>query len=276
MSNGESLGHEIRRESNGNDPATLERRSDAIRADVGQTLDALQRNYSPGALLDRSIDLFKEHGGELGANLGRSVKQNPVPALLTLVGIGWMMISEHRDTDRYREHDYDPYDDEDVYVTDTSTGLREGESSGDTTLARSDDGDGSGDGVKEKLGAVREKMRDAKESAMDSVRSGRRRLSEGSHRAKDRAAYRARRARDGLENMLDEQPFVVGAVGIALGALIGAVLPESEREDRMLGQVRDLALDRAKQEIGTRGHEQASGGARDVHEERPENQQRAM
>jgi hypothetical protein len=137
--NGESLGHEIRRESIANDPATLERRSDAIRADVGQTLDALQRNYSPGALLDRSIDLFKEHGGELGANLGRSVKQNPMPALLTLVGIGWMMVSQNRDTsDRYREHDYyDPYDDEDLYVADP---LAEGEisgaagSSGDTTV----------------------------------------------------------------------------------------------------------------------------------------------
>jgi ElaB/YqjD/DUF883 family membrane-anchored ribosome-binding protein len=252
MSNGESFGHEIRRESQANDPATLERRSDAIRADVGQTLDALQRNYSPGALLDRSIDLFKEHGGELGANLGRSVKQNPVPALLTLIGIGWMMVSQHRDTsDRYREEDYDLYDEDDVYVPESEISRAAG-TSGDTTVGRSD-----GDGVKEKLGAVRDKVRGAR----NSMRSGRRRLSESSHRAKDRAAYRARRARDGFENMLDEQPFVVGAVGIALGALIGAVLPESEREDRMLGQARDRALDRAK-EIGARGYEQASGKAR--------------
>jgi ElaB/YqjD/DUF883 family membrane-anchored ribosome-binding protein len=255
MNNGENLGHEIRRESNANDPATLERRSDALRADVGQTLDALQRNYSPGALLDRSIDLFKEHGGEIGANLGRSVKQNPVPALLTLVGIGWMMVSQNRDrSDWYGEHDYDPYGDGDLYVSDTSTGLSEGELSGEAGNS------GDGEGVKEKLGAVRDKVRDARDSAMGSMRSGRRRLSEGSHRAKDRAAYRARRARDGFENMLDEQPFVVGAVGIALGALIGAVLPESEREDRMLGQVRDRALDRAK-ESGTRAYEQASGKA---------------
>jgi ElaB/YqjD/DUF883 family membrane-anchored ribosome-binding protein len=258
MSNGESLGHEIRRESNANDPATLERRSDAIRADVGQTLDALQRNYSPGALLDRSIDLVKEHGGELGANLGRSVKQNPVPALLTLVGIGWMMVSQNRDTsDRYREYDDD---DEDVHVAYTPTALPEGEIPG-AADTRATPSNGGGHGVKEKLGAVREKVRGARDSAKDSMRSGRRRLSEGSHRAKDRAAYRARRARDGFENMLDEQPFVVGAVGIALGALIGAALPESEREDRMLGRARDRALDRAK-EIVSRGHEQASGNAR--------------
>ena len=259
MNNGESLGQEIRRESNVNDPATLERRSDALRADVGQTLDALQRNYSPGALLDRSLDLVKEHGGEFGANLGRSVKQNPVPALLALVGIGWMMVSQNRDRsgDWYGEHDDGPYyDDEEVYVAETSTGLPEGEMLGGNYGERS-----AGDGVKEKLGAAREKVRDAKNSAMDSMRSGRRRLSERSHRTRDRAAYRARRARDGFENMLDEQPFVIGAVGIALGALIGAVLPESEREDRMLGQVRDRTLDRAK-EIGTRAYEQASGNAR--------------
>jgi ElaB/YqjD/DUF883 family membrane-anchored ribosome-binding protein len=257
-SNNESLGREIRRESNANDPATLERRSDAIRADVGQTLDALQRNYSPGALLDRSIDLFKEHGGELGANLGRSVKQNPVPALLTLVGIGWMMVSQNRQSsDGYREYDHEPYDDEDayldedVYLADTSIGPRDGEMPGES--------EGDNEGVKEKLRAAREKVRDAKDSTRDSMRSARRRLSERSHRAKNRAAYRARRTRDGFERMLDEQPFVIGAVGVALGALIGAVLPESEREDRMLGEARDRALDRAK-EIGARGVEQASSG----------------
>lgn len=246
--NGEGLGDEIRRESDANDPATLERRSDAIRADVGQTLDALQRNYSPGALLDRSIDLVKEHGGELSANLGRSVKHNPVPALLTLVGIGWMMVSQNRDrSDRYRAHDHG---DEDIYVSDdTSTGLPE--------TARSN---GDGHGVKEKLEAARDKVRGAKDSAKETMRSGRQRLSEGSHRARDRAAYRARRARDGFEHMLDEQPFVVGAVGIALGALIGAVLPESEREHRMLGPARDRILDRAKEDVGSPPrHEQTSG-----------------
>jgi hypothetical protein len=116
MNNGESIGQEVRRESRVNDPASLERRSDAIRADVGQTLDALQRNYSPGALLDRSLDLLKEHGGELSTNLGRSVKQNPMPALLTLVGVGWMMYSQNRPPPRdYRDDDYDRYGGTDPY-----------------------------------------------------------------------------------------------------------------------------------------------------------------
>jgi ElaB/YqjD/DUF883 family membrane-anchored ribosome-binding protein len=184
-----------------------------------------------------------------------------VPALLTLVGIGWMMISQNRDTsDRYLDEDDGLYEDEEFYYAEISADLPEGGLSGDMTAADSD----SDGGVREKLGAARDKARHAKDSAMDSMRRSRRRLAARSHRAKDRATYGARRARDGMERMLDEQPFVVGAVGIALGALIGAVLPESEREDRMLGQARDRALDRAR-EIGARGAEQASREARQTH-----------
>jgi ElaB/YqjD/DUF883 family membrane-anchored ribosome-binding protein len=131
--------------------------------------------------------------------------------------------------------------------------------------------DTDGGGVKEKLGAAGDKLRDAKDSAADSVRgakdsamnsmrSGAHRVSEGSHRAADRARRESRRAREGFQTMLEEQPFVIGALGIALGAVIGALLPESEREDRMLGQARDRVLDRAK-DLGARGYEQVRGKA---------------
>ena len=282
MNNGENLGAGVRQDATTDDPATLERRSDAIRADMGQTLDALQRNYSPGRLLDRSLDLFKEHGGELGTNLGRSVKQNPMPVLLTMVGVGWMIWSQTRQPPgaSYDGGDYDRHDgaDSDDYATTSAAAVSGGAygataaygetgyadasyEGGSTAAGASDDGaGGAGSAVKEKLGVAGDKLRGAKDSALESVRGGASRVSQGSRRAAGRAREQSRRAGQGFQTLLEEQPLVVGALGVALGAIIGAVLPESEREDRMLGEARDRVLDRAK-ELGTRGYEEVRGKA---------------
>ena len=75
------------------DPATLEREIDQTRANMDRTLGALERKFSPGQLLDQAMEFARENGGEFANNLGRSVKENPVPALLTAVGIAWMAAS---------------------------------------------------------------------------------------------------------------------------------------------------------------------------------------
>ena len=80
----------------GKDPATLEREIDQTRADMNQTLGALERKFSPGQLLDQAISFSKEHGGDFATNLSQSVRENPMPALLTAVGIVWMVASSNR------------------------------------------------------------------------------------------------------------------------------------------------------------------------------------
>ncbi|WP_456305768.1 hypothetical protein, partial [Falsiroseomonas oryziterrae] len=46
-------------------------------------------------------------------------------------------------------------------------------------------------------------------------------------------------ARRSLEEMFESQPLLVGAVGLALGATLGAILPPTETENRLLGEQRD-------------------------------------
>ena len=38
-----------------------------------------------------------------------------------------------------------------------------------------------------------------------------------------------------------------GGLAVALGALLGALIPSTEYEDKIVGQVRDRAIERAKQ-----------------------------
>lgn len=51
-----------------------------------------------------------------------------------------------------------------------------------------------------------------------------------------------------------EQPLLLGAVGMAIGAVVAALLPSSETEDELLGEVSDRTFERAKQK-GTEQYE---------------------
>ncbi|RAI25746.1 hypothetical protein CH338_31095, partial [Rhodoplanes elegans] len=52
-------------------------------------------------------------------------------------------------------------------------------------------------------------------------------------------ADQASHAQAGLMRIVREQPLVVGAVGLALGALIGAAMPRSRTEDQLMGEAAD-------------------------------------
>ena len=76
-----------------------------------------------------------------------------------------------------------------------------------------------------------------------------------------------RRIQDSLADLFAQQPLLIGAIGLAIGAGIAASMPRSDTEDRLLGTTADEARRRgealweqAKQrgsEIATRGMEEA-------------------
>ena len=56
------------------------------------------------------------------------------------------------------------------------------------------------------------------------------------------------RAQEGFGKVLEEQPLVLGAVGLAVGALLGSLLPSTRREDETFGPTRDQVLAAAREE----------------------------
>ena len=61
------------------------------------------------------------------------------------------------------------------------------------------------------------------------------------------AGAHSRRAGYAVVSTVEQRPLLFGGLAVAIGALIAAVLPSTEYEDRIVGQVRDRAVERARQ-----------------------------
>jgi ElaB/YqjD/DUF883 family membrane-anchored ribosome-binding protein len=247
------------------DPATLEREIDQTRANMDRTLGALERKFSPGQLLDQAMEFARENGGEFANNLGRSVKENPVPALLTAVGIAWMVVSSNRPKpsladaydDRYARDDLNAVDFDDTGYEDDAGDQKEGLTDKAQRLKASAEGS---------LSEAGQRVKSAAERARQKLAGTKDTVSAGLRRSSGTAQFQTQRVREGFNSLLTEQPLLLGALGIAVGAAIGAALPATEQEDRLFGSARDKALSEVKQR-GTETYEQVRDKANAVGEE---------
>ena len=201
------------------DPSDLEREASEIRANMDRTLDALERRFDPGQLLDRSLNYLRDHGGEFTRSIGETVKENPVPVLLTAAGLAWLITSSLGARSKASEPFSDPYSDE--------TNLRER----------------FGEAAQESAVAAKRGWR-----ATGTAASGR------VAQAMSATRVRARQAQDRARVLMDEQPLVLGALALAAGAIVGAALPTTRYENRTVGPVRNRTLEKAKA-IGERQYE---------------------
>ena len=273
---------------NTSDPASIERDLDQTRSRLGTHLSELQDRLSPGQVLDDLMGYFRgSEGAEFGRSLLANVRGNPMPAALTGIGLAWLMASNPRaaapaDAEasgqqfgklgphlygredygatmlRIREveqgvvraadepeHDYSTRLDE---ARGQAVGLaRHAQESTETFAAR----------VRDALAAAQEAVASTTSSARDQV--GGAVSSAGStvqgalHSAAGAMSQGGQAASQASANLvaaLTESPVLLGALGLAAGALLGALLPQSDQEEAALGgiagQARTTATDLAK------------------------------
>lgn len=63
---------------------------------------------------------------------------------------------------------------------------------------------------------------------------------------RDRLESARERTQHQMASAVEERPLLLGGLAVAIGALIGAVMPPTHYEDRTVGQMRDRAVERAK------------------------------
>lgn len=72
-------------------PEEWEREIERTRADIDRTLAALQYRLSRAALIDRVLRTTRDEGGAFVAGIGRTVRDNPIPALVLGAGLAWLV-----------------------------------------------------------------------------------------------------------------------------------------------------------------------------------------
>lgn len=232
--------------------STEEIRRDIARTqrEMSSTIDEIQYRLSPDHLKQQTKESIRRAGVNTSRSVTNKVKSNPLGAAMVGVGL-WLM---------FRDDD----DSNDIYASDYSRRYS-GDFDFETSRVNRDFEYGidssRGVSMKNKVG---DKMESAKDSVGDAVDAARDRVSGAMHAAGDsaheladqagerarmmrmQAMYGVRRARNSGRELLTDNPLVAGLAAVAFGALIGAMLPETERENQMFGEKSDEITDRAK------------------------------
>lgn len=226
-------------------PEELEREIDQKRERIEDLVGALESRLSPGQLFDQALSYTKGHSGEFAHNLGNTLKANPVPAVLTSVGLLWLALGQNRTP----------------APATTGTPLKDKLSGALDSVANS--AGQTRDSLNRGSHDVRDKVTGLGDTVSAKASQTGERLSDTAAQAKDTLADQAQQLKGGFDTLLREQPLVVGALGIALGALLGAALPRTQAEDRTLGKHSDKLTAKAKK-VASSGYEQVSAAGRDV------------
>lgn len=223
------------------------------RADMSETVDAIQDRLSPQNLKDQAKDRVKEatvgKAQEAGSGIVDTIKANPLPAALTGIGLGWLLASarrqnstrsQYRDVSRYRTptNEYAPkvreYPIEDGYEEDN------GSSAGEVLGHARDKAGETATHAKDKAGDLAGRAQNGASDLGSRTR-------EKAGQLGSQARHQAGRAGGGFQRMLDENPLAVGAVAVGAGAAIGLAIPETSKEHEVMGEARDTVVEKGKE-----------------------------
>ncbi len=235
--------------------ADLERDVRQSRAQVEDTLDAIQDRLSPGQWMDQVAHYVRDNGGDFARNFGHVVRQNPVPAALVGVGLVWMMLGSRRRNGQEPATAPEDYFDPDWPEVGAGPG-QFGSEADEPTAGLNEAAESSWRAAKRAGGRMGRFADSARERAASMGAS----VGEQARRTGAQARHYRGRAREGFLHTLQRQPLVLGALGLAAGAVLGAALPATRREDELMGETSDH-LKQGAWAAGREGYARAEAAA---------------
>ncbi len=263
-------------DNDSNDPAQIRAEIEQTRARLGQTIDQIQERLSPARLKQQTKETIRD--ATIGkveemtnraeyevkswrSKIVQSVKENPVPAALIGVGLGWLIMADNN-------HDEHPYaDDRQRPYTGGSTYYPASTRYTDSGASQRSARDSARDLVQEGQERINETMDEVRSRASEMAHTVQDRVSETTesvrhsaeearHQAQETAVDLRLRAQQGVRQTkrtfwatMNENPLAVGATAVAVGALVGLALPGTPTENRLMGERRDELVHQAKDRV---------------------------
>ncbi len=207
----------------------------------------------------------KHRVSETQHSIADTIRDNPIPAAMVGIGLGWLLWNGRKDDHSTSSRDAylssPRYPDGSPYRASAAYGDSVGADAGyrgTAGYARPDYSASTGADVDEHSGSAAERARERLSHAGDSAREGAHNLADRAHERFDSATERAgelthnvadrtRRQARRVEDTFFENPLAVAAVTMALGVAAGLAVPATDKEAQVMGGARDQLVDRARE-----------------------------
>lgn len=223
---------------------------------------------------------------EASESLVDTIKANPIPAALVGIGLGWLWMNRRSDasqrTTDYRAYDARP--DQRYASIDQTRGAsgaygRSGsygagyQQTGSSLVGRVGDSMGSaasqvgdtasnvadqvggtasniagqvGDTASNLAGQVGDTASNLAQTVGDTAGNFAHTVGDTASNLTTQAQYGAQRLEDRFQTTLQSNSLAIGAVALALGTAVGLVLPQTQRENALMGDARDSLVEKAQ------------------------------
>jgi len=249
----------------------IERDLAKTRARMDRRLDELGDHLTPKQMVNDAFAYFRGgDGADFTQDVIGKVKANPLPVVLTVIGIAWLMASSNRSASSVSTAPAPREPDITVRLRNAEAGIVQGpDEHGDDHASRLDEARGKvlgiTKGATDTASDYAQRIKQAVASATQSARETRYDLSAHALTAAGSISDQAQRSgqaiTQGMGNMaqstrdtlasVSANPFALGAIAAVVGLVAGALIPATEQEERALGETatrlrtagRDLAQD---------------------------------
>ncbi|RYZ08312.1 MAG: DUF3618 domain-containing protein [Alphaproteobacteria bacterium] len=246
---------------------------------LNDTIEQLGGKLSPGQIVDEALGLAQGQLGQFTGNLGRTVRDNPVPLLLIGAGIGMLMLQSRNgqsqqatpslsDEDWRAEHHFRKVEKARESVTRADDEEEHGfkRRLHDAQAAALDMKQHAGeayDAFHARVTRTVEGLERRAGSVRDSVQAGFSKAGTFVGEQARNAGAMAADARDQAGAFYKDNPLAAGSIGVALGALIGALTPLSNVERDGLHGVADKTA-KAAADLAERGADAVQKAASNI------------
>ncbi|PBB80789.1 hypothetical protein CK218_10235 [Mesorhizobium sp. WSM3879] len=224
--------------------AELEHEAEATRARVVATAESIRGKMTPGQLFDEFTGIFSGGAGsDMLHNLKAQVRDNPLPLTVIGAGLAWLMLGSGTSA-ATAAPGYATRRGSDGHDGTPTAGT--GAMTSDTYASVGDMASGAAGTVSGMASSAAGTMSDMASSAAGSVSGMASGAAETLTNSATATADMATRATRSAQQLMEDQPLAVAAVGLAIGAAIGAMLPHTQLEDERLGGYREQLRERAE------------------------------
>ncbi len=182
--------------------------------------------------IETMVDNIRETTRGTSASIVDMVKANPIPSALVGIGLAWMFMNKSSTSSSRRSY-YAPYERGSGYGSPLNPMRYQNPESPAANVVNT---------VQEKAGQVVDSVTEAAHTVKDKAEEFVNQAQTQVEHLADRVQDQAQRVAHRSQSMIEDNPLMTSALALTIGAAVGLLLPETQRENELMGETRDKLM----------------------------------